>query len=182
MEVGSSINIQTGHTDVYSILKKCKNENSCILYCHIEKLYTIWWYWDWHAILKVKNKVLWNSIASLKDKKNRDHFGKWYAQLDQNISDQYSYSVVSDSVIPWTAEQRTSLSFTNFQSLLKLISIKLVFHPTIPSSVIPSFSSCQSCPASGSFPRVSSSHQVAKVLELQLHHQSFQWVFRTNFP
>ena len=28
---------------------------------------------------------------------------------------------------------------------------------------------------------VSSSHQVAKVLELQLQHQSFQWIFRTNF-
>ena len=27
----------------------------------------------------------------------------------------------------------------------------------------------------------SSSHQVAKVLELQLHHQSFQWVFRVDF-
>ena len=42
-------------------------------------------------------------------------------------------------------------------------------HPTISSSVVP-FSSClQSFPASGSFPwRVGSSHQVAKVLELQL--------------
>ena len=28
---------------------------------------------------------------------------------------------------------------------------------------------------------VSSSHQVAKVLALQLQHQSFQWIFRTNF-
>ena len=31
------------------------------------------------------------------------------------------------------------------------------------------------------FQRVSSSHQVAKVLELQLQHQSFQWIFRTDF-
>ena len=29
---------------------------------------------------------------------------------------------------------------------------------------------------------VDSSHQVAKVLELQLQHQSFQWIFRTDFP
>ena len=28
---------------------------------------------------------------------------------------------------------------------------------------------------------VSSSHQVAKVLELQLHHRSFQWTFRVDF-
>ena len=31
------------------------------------------------------------------------------------------------------------------------------------------------------FQWVSSSHQVAKVLELQLQYQSFQWVFRTDF-
>ena len=33
----------------------------------------------------------------------------------------------------------------------------------------------------GLFQCVSSSHQMAKVLELQLQHQSFQWVFRTDF-
>ena len=33
----------------------------------------------------------------------------------------------------------------------------------------------------GLFQWVSSSHQVAKVLELQLQHQSFQWMFRTDF-
>ena len=33
----------------------------------------------------------------------------------------------------------------------------------------------------GLFQWVSSSHQVAKVLEFQLQHQSFQWIFRTNF-
>ena len=33
----------------------------------------------------------------------------------------------------------------------------------------------------GLFQWVSSSHQVAKVLEFQLQHQSFQWVFRVDF-
>ena len=33
----------------------------------------------------------------------------------------------------------------------------------------------------GLFQCISSSHQVAKVLELQLQHQSFQWIFRTDF-
>ena len=32
----------------------------------------------------------------------------------------------------------------------------------------------------GFFQWVSSSHQVAKILELQLQHQSFQWIFRTD--
>ena len=33
----------------------------------------------------------------------------------------------------------------------------------------------------GLFQWVSSPHQVVKVLELQLQHQSFQWIFRTDF-
>ena len=33
----------------------------------------------------------------------------------------------------------------------------------------------------GLFKWVSSLHQVAKVLEFQLQHQSFQWIFRTDF-
>ena len=54
-------------------------------------------------------------------------------------------------------------------------------HPTILSSVIP-FSSClQSFLASESFVISGLSHQVAKVLELHLQHQSLQWIFRVDF-
>ena len=53
-------------------------------------------------------------------------------------------------------------------------------HPTILSSVVPFSSHLQSFPASGSFQN-SSSHQVAKVLQFQLQHQSFQRIFRTDF-
>ena len=53
-------------------------------------------------------------------------------------------------------------------------------HPIISSSIIP-FSSClQSFPESGSFP-MSSLHQGANILEIQVQHQSFQWIFRTDF-
>ena len=54
-------------------------------------------------------------------------------------------------------------------------------HPTISSSVTP-FSSCpQSFPASGSFPMSQFFTSDAKVLELQLQQQSFQWIFRVDF-
>ena len=33
----------------------------------------------------------------------------------------------------------------------------------------------------GLFQRVGSSHLVARILELQLQHQSFQWIFRVDF-
>ena len=73
---------------------------------------------------------------------------------------------------PWTTARQASLSFTNSQRLLKLISNWVgdaiqSSHPVIP------FSSClQSFLASGSF-QISSSYQVAEVLEFQLQHQSF---------
>ena len=54
-------------------------------------------------------------------------------------------------------------------------------HPIISSSVTP-FSSClQSFPASGSFPVSQFFTSDAKVLEFQLQHQSFQWIFRVDF-
>ena len=40
------------------------------------------------------------------------------------LSVQFSRSVVSNSVTPWTAACQSSLSITNSQSLLKLMSIE----------------------------------------------------------
>ena len=54
-------------------------------------------------------------------------------------------------------------------------------HPVISSSVVCFSSHLQSFPASGSFPLSWSLHQVAKELELQLQHQSFQWIFWVDF-
>ena len=50
-------------------------------------------------------------------------------------------------------------------------------HPLLSPSP-PAFSLSQN---QGLFQGVSSLHQVAKVLELQIQHRSFQWVFRTDF-
>ena len=46
--------------------------------------------------------------------------------ITQNVSVQFTCSVVSDSVTPWTAAHQASLSITNSQSLLKLMPIELV--------------------------------------------------------
>ena len=53
-------------------------------------------------------------------------------------------------------------------------------HPTISSSVFPSPALSLSHHR-GLFQGVSSLHQVAKGSDLQLQHQSFQWIFRTDF-
>ena len=50
--------------------------------------------------------------------------------------------------------------------------------PTLSSPSPPTFNLSQ---RQGLFQWVDSSHQVAKVLEFQLQHQSFQWIFRADF-
>ena len=50
-------------------------------------------------------------------------------------------------------------------------------HPLLSASP-PAFNLSQN---QGFFQWVSSLHQVAKVMELQLQHQSFQWIFRIDF-
>ena len=90
---------------------------------------------------------------------------------------QFSPSVVSDSL--WPHGMQASLSITNFQSLLKLMSIE----PVMPSNhlIFPSPPAFNLSQHQGLFQWVSSSHQVAEVLELHLQHQSFQWIVRTDF-
>ena len=92
----------------------------------------------------------------------------WDTKLDQFSSGQ-SLSRV-DSVILWTAAQQPPCPSPTSGVYSNSCPLSWWCHPTISSSVVP-FSSClQSFPASGSFQWVRSSHQVARVLELQLQH------------
>ena len=85
------------------------------------------------------------------------------------------------SATPWIAACQASLSSIICWSFLKLISIESVMlsnhlilcHPLLLPSIF--------LQHQGLFQWVGSSHQVAKVLKLQRHHQSFQWVFRVDF-
>ena len=96
---------------------------------------------------------------------------------------QFSCSVMSDSVTPWTAACQASLSITNSQSLPKLMSIELDGDAIQPSYPLLSLSSStfNLSQHQDLFKWISSSHEVAKVLEFQLQHQSFQLTLRTDF-
>ena len=93
---------------------------------------------------------------------------------------QFSHSVVSDSLGPHILHH-TRLPCPWLTPGACSNSSPLNWHPTISTSVAPFSSYLQSFPASGAFPVSQSSHQVSKVLEIQLQHQSFQWIFRTDF-
>ena len=67
------------------------------------------------------------------------------------ISVQFSCSVMSDSVTPWTAACQASCPSPTFGAYSNSCPLSRWCHPTISSSVIPFSSHLQSCPASGSF-------------------------------
>ena len=83
---------------------------------------------------------------------------------------------------PWITARKASLSITNSRSSPKLMCIESVMpsrhlilcHP-LHSPPAPNPSQHQSL-----FQWVHSSHEVAKILEFQLQHQSFQWTPRTG--
>ena len=96
---------------------------------------------------------------------------------------QFSHSVMSHSLWPHGLQHaRPPCPSPSPRVYSNPCLLSQWFHPTISSSVIP-FSSChQSFPVSGSFPvsqYLANTCHVAKVLEFQLQHQSFQWTPRT---
>ena len=106
----------------------------------------------------------------------------WYVMPVQFSSVQ-SLSHVRLFATPWITAHQASLSITNSQ----LLESTQTHAPRIDDAIQPSHPlSSPSPPApnssqhQGLFQWVNSSHEVAKVLEFQLQHQSFQWIPRTD--
>jgi len=125
----------------------------------------------WSKVSQRKTNIIWYLLhMELKIWKTRTFF------VVQSLSCVWLF------VTPWTSACQASLFITISLNLLKLMSIESVMPSNhlnlccLLSSLALSFSQHQ-----GLFQWVSSSHQVAKVLELQLQHQSFQWIFRVDF-
>ena len=87
-----------------------------------------------------------------------------------------SLSRVRPFATPWIAAH---LSITNSRSLLRLLTLESVM-PSNHLILCPSPPTFNLSQHQGLFKWVSCSHQVAKVLEFQLQHQTFQWTPRTD--
>ena len=103
---------------------------------------------------------------------------------------QFSHSVVSmtepcDRLTPWSIARQASLSITKSQSPPGTESIESVMpsnhlilrHPLL---LLPSLFPSTTVFLNQSADWCHQSHQVAKVLEFKLQHQSFQWTPRTD--
>ena len=96
------------------------------------------------------------------------------------LSSVQSLSCVRVFATPWITAHQASLAITSFWSFQTHVHwVSDAIQPSNPLSS-PSPPALNLSQHQGLFQWVSISHQVAKVLEVQLQHQSFQWMFRTN--
>ena len=112
----------------------------------------------------------------------RKHY-KWKFNLEVTL---VKFSSVTQSCPPFCDPMDCSMpGFPAHYQLLELTQTHVHWvsdasqpsHPLLSPSP-PAFNISQH---QGLFRWVSSLHQVARVLELQLQHQSFRWIFRTDF-
>ena len=105
-----------------------------------------------------------------------------WQQNQTKTSVQFSRSVVSDSL--WPHEPQHARPSCLHHQLLESTQTHVhwvsdAIQPSHPLSS-PSPPAFHLSQHQGLFQWVSSSHQVTEVLEFQLQHQSFQWIFRTD--
>ena len=127
--------------------------------------------WAPRVLQEGKTKLLPLFQRTYKKECSRKFWKIHMCKVRVNVSVQ-SLSRVRLFAIPWTAGHQASLPIPNSQSLLKFMSIESVMPSNhlilcYPLLLLPSI-----LPSIRVFSNVSFSHQVAKVLELQLQHQS----------
>ena len=131
------------------------------------------------SVQRTRTTVIWNKVVREVSS----------SQAMQTSSVQFSsLSSVQFFAIPWTAARQASLSIVNSLTqshVRELIQSHVhrvgdVIQPSHPlsSPFPPAFNLSQH---QGLFKWFTSSQQVAKVLEFQLQHQTFQWILRTDF-
>ena len=102
-------------------------------------------------------------------------------QFSVQFNSFHSLSCVWPFATPQTAAHQASVhhQFPEFtQTHVHWVGDAIQLSHPLSSPPSPTFNLSQ---YQGLFKWVSSSHQVTKVLEFQLQHQSFQWIFRIDF-
>ena len=132
------------------------------------------WQTSYYCSLKITTAM--NNHVSMKESKEVKR--EYRHTLSFISSVQFSCSVVSDSLWPHGL-QHARLPCPSPTPGACSAHVYRVGDAIQPSHPLSFFSSCLNLSPHQSFPG-SSSHQMAEVLEFQLQHQSFQWIFRTD--
>ena len=134
---------------------------------------------------RTPSEIPWNAFWKYCfSKKDQDRNIKMWSYInDQLISVVVvqSLSCVWLSVTPWTAASLVLQYLPEFAQIHVHWVSNARCYLTISSSAPPSPFTFSLSQHQGLFQWVGSSHEVAKVLKLQLQPQSFQWIFRVDF-
>ena len=133
-------------------------------------------------------EISWKCV----NKEGKDKFGLRFQQKHRGLVGFVLQSVFQFSAVeslshvqlfatPWTTHTRLPCPSPTPRAYSNSCPSSQRCHPTISSSVIPFFSHLQSFLSSRSFLVSQFFASGAKILEFQLQHQSFQWIFRTDF-
>ena len=127
------------------------------------------------------NKVLHRKLYSISCNKSYGKEQCVYIYIYQSVLSSVTQSCRTlgdpmDCSMPGLPVHHQLLEFT--QTHVHWVGDAIQLSHSLSSPSPPTFNLSQH---QGLFKWVSSSHQVAKVLEYQLQHQFFQWIFRTDF-
>ena len=170
-ETGSSSKIYTGSYMIHSCIPRHISKRKEKAYVH-QNVWPLKMYkWMIKAVL---------FIIAKKWKKMEISVNRW-KDTHQSSSVQLLTHVWL-FVNPWIASHQASLSIHQLPGFTQTHAhwVNDAIQPSHPlsSPSPPTFNLSQH---QGLFHWISSSHQVARVLEFQLQHLSFQWIFRTDF-
>ena len=152
-----------------------------------------WWIDDSLALLLVFCVCGFHPVCPLMDKDKRLKEASWWERLTVgetgSCSDGLGYaqfSSVTQSCL--TLCDPMDSHKTSFPVHHQFPELAQTHVPWVSDAIQPSYPLSSPSPLAfnlsqhqGLFQWVSSSHEVAKVVEFQLQHQSFQWIFRTGF-
>ena len=154
-------------------LSDCLSGMTFVSSCHCEQLYSI----SRPSAVHLSSPWSWTDMVYTGWPTEKGSKSQWL----KSVFIVQPLSPVRLLATPWTAAHQASLVLHYLLVCSNSCSLSQWCHPAILSTVI-HFSSCLNpSQHQGLFQRVNSSHEVAKVLEFQPQHQSFQWIFRTDF-
>ena len=152
---------------VYSQYTASKKNSCTLLGCSINRIYTILVF----ALYLICSKFIFRLYKFICKVRKL-----WLCSV------QFSSSVVSDSLWPHESQHiRPPCPSPTPRVHSDTSPLSRWCHPALSSSISPSPPAPNPSQHQSLFQWVNSLHEMAKVLEFQLQHQSFQWIFRTDF-
>ena len=146
----------------------------------------IWlWNTEWSRAKANKSfakRTYWSWQTPSSNNTREDSTHGHHQMVKTEITSVHSLRCVQLCATPWATAHEASLSITNSKGFTQT-HVHWVSDAIQPSYILlspspPTFNLSQH---QGLFKWFSSSYQVAKVLEFQLQHQSFQWIFSMDF-